>query len=62
MARKGRHRPKKEELSQEQLVAEHRRRCRGPAWWSRYSDTELDQMQQKGQRLVADGFESADPQ
>ena len=62
MARKGRHRPKKEELSQEQLVAEHRRRCRGPEWWSRYSDAELDQMQSRGQRLVADGFGSADSQ
>jgi len=35
---------------------------RGPEWWSRYSDAELDQMQSRGQRLVADGFESADPQ
>jgi len=61
MARKGRHRPKKEELSQEQLVAEHRRRCRGPEWWSRYSDTELDQMQQKGQRLMKSGYGAADP-
>ena len=62
MAKRRPHRSKKDQPTEEQLVAEHRRRCRGPEWWSQYSDAELDQMQSRGQRLVADGFGSADPQ
>ena len=62
MAKRRPHRSKKDQPTEEQLVAEHRRRCRGPEWWSRYSDAELDLMQSKGQRLVADGFGSADHQ
>ena len=62
MARRRPHRSKKDQPTEEQLVAEHRRRCRGPEWWSRYSDAELDQMQSRGQRLVGEGFGTADPE
>ena len=62
MAKRRPHRSKKDQPTEEQLVAEHRRRCRGPEWWSRYSGAELDAMQSKGQRLVDEGFGSADPQ
>ena len=62
MAKRRPHRSKKDQPTEEQLIAEHRRRCRGPEWWSRYSDAELAQMQSHGQRLVGEGFGSADPQ
>ena len=62
MAKQRRHRGKEKEPTQEQLVAEHRRRCRGPEWWSKYSGAELDQMLSRGHQLVEEGFGSADPE
>ena len=62
MAKRRPHRSKKDQPTEEQLVAEQRRRCRGPEWWSRYSDTELDQMQERGQRLIKSGYGAADPE
>lgn len=51
---KRRHRSKPEQ-SQEELVAEQRRRCRGPEWWDRYSREELEHMQRRGQMLREKG-------
>ena len=45
----------KPEKTQEQLWSEHRGKCRGPAWWSKYSTAELDVLQRRGHQLVESG-------
>ena len=44
--------------SQEQLVAEHRRRCRGPEWWSRHSREELAELHRGSRELREQGYGS----
>lgn len=56
MGKKRRHNSKPQEPSQEQLVADHRRRCRGPEWWQRYSNEEIAQFQAAGRRLREEGY------
>lgn len=58
MGKKRRHRGKPEEPSQEQLVAEHRRRCRGPEWWSKYSREELARLHEGSRELREQGYGS----
>ena len=53
MARRARRKP-----TQEEQVAEHRQRCRGPEWWAKYTDQELAAMQAKGKRLREEGYAS----
>ena len=62
MAKRRRQRKKSDEPTEEQLVADHRRRCRGPEWWQNYSDGELKEMQDRGRRLVEGGYGLADPE
>ena len=57
MAKKGRHR-KKPEPTQEEQVAEFRGRCRGPAWWSKYSREKLAELREGGRRLREEGYGS----
>ena len=54
---KRRHRSKPEQ-SQEELVAEQRRRCRGPEWWDRYTEEELRVMHERGRQLREGGYRS----
>ena len=54
---KRRHRSKPEQ-SQEELVAEQRRRCRGPEWWDRYTEEELRIMHERGRQLREGGYRS----
>ena len=54
---KRRHRSKPEQ-SQEELVAEHRRRCRGPEWWSRYNRDELAELHRGSRELREQGYGS----
>ena len=58
---KRRYRGKPEQpQTQEELIAEHRRRCRGPEWWSKYSDEELSHLQRRGQTLREKGADFID--
>ena len=52
---KRRHRSKPE---QEQQVADHRRRCRGPEWWQRYSPEELSELHRGSRELREQGYRS----
>ena len=50
------HRAKRE--NKEDQVLEHRQRCRGPAWWSRYDSAQLQAAQDQGQALREGGYGS----
>ena len=39
-----------------QLLNEGRPRCKGPEWWRKYSDEELEVMQRRGRQLVEGGY------
>lgn len=58
MARRRRPRKGDVEVSQEEQWQQHRGRCRGPAQWANYSDSELNKMHEKARQLGGGGYET----